>query len=60
MKSVSSRIKYLIGLALLIIGVQATAAAGPVTVKASLDSAYIIMGKQTALKDKVVQDHTSV
>lgn len=56
MKSVSSRIKYLIGLALLIIGVQATAAAGPVTVKASLDSAYIIMGKQTALKVNVVQD----
>jgi len=31
-------------------------AIGPVTVKTSLDSAYIIMGKQTTLKVNVVQD----
>lgn len=34
----------------------ATAAAAPVSVEASLDSAYIIMGKQTTLKVDIVQD----
>lgn len=31
--------------------------ASPTTVKASLDSAYILMGKQTSLKVNIVQDH---
>ena len=31
-------------------------AAAPVSITASLDSAYILMGKQTALKLDIVQD----
>ena len=53
MNSGFKRIIYLICLAALSLGMSA---AGPVTVKTSLDSAYIIMGKQTTLKINVVQD----
>lgn len=55
MKSGSHRIAYLLSLIMLTLSLSASAI-GPVTVKTSLDSAYIIMGKQTTLKVNVVQD----
>lgn len=56
MKSVLNRIMpYMMGLLALTAGLTASAK-GPVNVTTSLDSAYIIMGKQTTLKINVVQD----
>lgn len=51
------KLKHLIYAFLISLLLPAAAnAAGPVTVKASLDSAYLLMGKQTLLKVNVVQD----
>ncbi|MCM1504540.1 MAG: cell wall anchor protein [Muribaculum sp.] len=55
MKSGINRIIYILSVWLLSLGVS-TSAMGPVIVKASLDSAYILMGKQTTLNVSVVQD----
>lgn len=50
--------RYLIyTLAAVLLLPMAMSAKGPVSVKASLDSAYILMGKQTLLKVDVVEDN---
>lgn len=48
----------IISLLLAIVGIIGTQSAqsAPVSIKASLDSAYILMGKQTSLKLEIVQD----
>ncbi len=50
-----SRLKYIIILTFFAFGIQLTNA-GPISIKASLDSAYILMGKQTTLHLEILQD----
>lgn len=50
------KLKHIISLVAAILIAWTSAEAAPITIKASLDSAYILMGKQTVLNINIVQD----
>lgn len=54
------KIKHIISLLSALFIAWGHIGAAPVTIKATLDSAYILMGKQTALNIDIVQDKGTV
>lgn len=55
-----NKLRHIIALVTVLVFTAASLKAAPVTVKASLDSAYILMGKQTTLTVNIVQDKGTV